>query len=51
MATVTTPTPRSRRWRRAAAVIAVTAALGLVFAAYRNPHLIVDLANRVWACF
>lgn len=26
-------------------------ALGLVFAAYLNPHLVVDLANRVWACF
>ncbi|MFY9514040.1 MAG: hypothetical protein WAQ05_24010 [Rubrivivax sp.] len=23
----------------------------LVFAAYLNPHLAVDLANRVWACF
>lgn len=27
------------------------AALALVFAAYLNPHLVVDLANRVWACF
>ena len=26
-------------------------ALAGVFAAYRNPHLMVDLANRVWACF
>ena len=26
-------------------------ALAGVFAAYRNPHLLVDLANRVWACF
>ena len=25
--------------------------LALVFAAYLNPHLAVDLANRVWACF
>lgn len=22
-----------------------------VFAAYLSPHLVVDLANRVWACF
>lgn len=22
-----------------------------VFSAYLNPHLVVDLANRVWACF
>lgn len=31
-----------------------TAALGLlaaVFVAYLDPHLAVDLANRVWACF
>ena len=25
--------------------------LALVFASYLNPHLAVDLANRVWACF
>ncbi len=25
-------------------------ALALVFAAYRNPTLMLDLANRVWAC-
>ena len=27
------------------------AALAAVFAAYLNPHLAVDLANRVWSCF
>ncbi len=27
------------------------AALAAVFMAYLNPHLVVDLANRVWACF
>ncbi len=27
------------------------AALAAVFAAYLNPHTVVDLANRVWACF
>jgi hypothetical protein len=26
-------------------------ALGLTFAAYLNPHMVVDLSNRVWACF
>ena len=30
---------------------AAAAALAGVFAAYLNPHLVVDLANRVWACF
>jgi hypothetical protein len=30
---------------------AAAAALGLVFMAYLDPHTIVDLANRVWACF
>lgn len=25
--------------------------LGAVFLAYLDPHLAVDLANRVWACF
>ncbi len=27
------------------------AALAAVFAAYLNPHMAVDLANRVWSCF
>ena len=26
-------------------------ALGLVFMAYLQPELMVDLANRVWSCF
>jgi hypothetical protein len=30
---------------------AALAVLALVFAAYLNPHLAVDLANRVWSCF
>ena len=25
--------------------------LASVFAAYLSPHLVVDLANQVWACF
>jgi hypothetical protein len=27
------------------------AALAAVFAAYLDPHLAVDLANRLWSCF
>lgn len=27
------------------------ALLAGVFAAYLSPHMVVDLANRVWACF
>lgn len=30
---------------------AVVVVLAAVFAAYLNPHTVVDLANRVWACF
>lgn len=37
--------------RRALAWAAAAAALALVFVAYLNPHTVVDLANRVWACF
>jgi len=31
--------------------LAAAALLAGVFAAYLNPHLVVDLATRVWACF
>ena len=30
---------------------AAAAALALVFALYLSPHLVVDLATRIWACF
>jgi hypothetical protein len=30
---------------------AVAAALALTFAAYLQPSMVVDLANRLWACF
>jgi hypothetical protein len=30
---------------------AVGVVLALVFASYMSPHLMVDLANRLWACF
>ncbi|MEN9628316.1 MAG: hypothetical protein RJA10_1543 [Pseudomonadota bacterium] len=25
--------------------------LALVFSAYLNPHVAIDLANRLWSCF
>ncbi len=37
--------PRTFAWA------AALAALAGVFVAYLNPHAMVDLANRVWACF
>lgn len=37
--------------RRIVAGAAAAAALVLVFLAYLDPHTVVDLANRVWACF
>src|SRR6185295_12914635 len=39
--------------RRAPIVWGLVAVLVLagVFMAYLNPHLMVDLANRIWACF
>jgi hypothetical protein len=39
------------RGRRAAAWGAAALVLAFVFTAYLDPHLMVDLANRVWACF
>jgi hypothetical protein len=38
----------ARRWLIG---IAVVLALTAVFAAYLNPHLMVDLTNAVWSCF
>jgi len=37
--------------RPALAWAAVALVLAAVFAAYLNPHTVVDLANRVWSCF
>jgi hypothetical protein len=37
--------------RRALGWAAAAAALAAVFVAYLSPHTMVDLANRVWACF
>jgi len=36
---------------RIALTALVLLVLAGVFAAYQSPHLVVDLANRVWACF
>jgi len=36
---------------RLAVWAAAGAALAAVFAAYLDPHLALDLASRVWACF
>jgi hypothetical protein len=38
------------RWVRAGVWGAALLALAAVFTAYLNPHLAVDIANRVWAC-
>lgn len=45
------PTPHRRRWLAVLVWAAVAAALLLVAQAYLSPHLVVDLANRVWSCF
>lgn len=37
--------------RRVIATAAVVASLAAVAALYFSPHLMVDLAARVWACF
>ena len=39
------------RARGALGLAAAALALGAVFFAYLDPHLAVDLANRVWSCF
>ena len=41
---------KPRATRLGLALLAASA-LGTVFLSYVNPHLMVDLANRVWACF
>ena len=39
------------RARSLALGAAIVAGLLLVFGAYLNPHLAVELANSLWACF
>ena len=40
-----------RRVRRYAAWLVTAAVLAAVFAAYLNPHRVVELANLLWSCF
>ena len=37
--------------RRALLGLAAAAALALVFMAYTQPALMIDLSNQIWACF
>ncbi len=37
--------------RRLLLWFAAAAALAAVGAAYLDPHVVVDLANKVWSCF
>ena len=36
---------------RSFAWVAAAAVLGLVFMAYTQPALMIDLSNQIWACF
>ena len=45
------PKPLSSLRVRIGLWAAALTALALVFISYLQPHLAVDLANRVWACF
>jgi hypothetical protein len=42
--------PAGTGWRLVGWTVAA-AVLAAVFASYLNPHLALDIANRVWACF
>ena len=37
--------------RRALGWLAMAAVLALVFMAYAQPALMIDLSNQIWACF
>ena len=37
--------------QRVAWWLAATAALALVAMSYLNPHLMLDLADKLWSCF
>lgn len=45
------PPMGSRKLGAALRFLVSLSALLAVFAAYLDPHLAVDLANRVWSCF
>ena len=40
-----------RMWPRIALWSAAGAALALVSLTYLNPHLMLDLADKLWSCF
>ncbi len=42
---------RFNPWRVAAAWIAVVSALLIVFAAYRQPDMMLQMAQQLWSCF
>lgn len=44
-------TPGGKRLGRAALMVAGAAVLSLVALAYLNPHLMLDIADQLWACF
>jgi hypothetical protein len=44
-------TRRTRLALRAAAAAAALGALLLVFTAWRDPHLMLQLSNAFWSCF
>lgn len=41
----------SQRWIGPLGLAVAAAALGAVFAAYLSPHMVTDLALRLWSCF
>jgi len=45
--------PALERWLRSPWLwrVASLLVLGLVFVAYLQPDLMIDLANRIWSCF
>ena len=42
---------RSFELPQAVSLVALVVVLALVFVAYRDPHFMLDVADRVWACF
>lgn len=40
-----------RLWLRALLWALSCAVLGAVFMAYQSPHMMVDVAARIWSCF
>ena len=41
----------ARALRQVLVATLVAAVLAAVFLSWRNPHLMVELANQLWACF